>query len=145
MAILAALFLGAVGFFVLGVGGAIWMSSLYGSNSGGSEMSTIFTLGPLGCLAGILLGVGLVFHFSGGPAGWAKGLMIGGASLAGLAAIVLAGLVLAHPHSPPPRPETQEERALRPIERLIRLAMHEHRQRGQVHRGLTIAFEGPSL
>ena len=69
VAILAALFLGAAGLLLFGADGAVWLSSLYGSNSGGTEMSIVFTLGPLGGLTGILLGVGLMFHDSGGPAG----------------------------------------------------------------------------
>jgi len=96
MAVLAALILGVVGCFAFGAGAAIWMGSVYGSNSGGTEMSSFFTFGPVGGLAGILLGVGLVLHFKGAHAGWAKGLMIGAASLAGLALLALCGLALAH-------------------------------------------------
>ncbi len=97
MAILAALVLGAAGTFALGTGAAIWMGSLYGSNSGGTEMSSFFTFGPAGAFAGVLLGVGLVFRFGGGPANWAKGLMIGSGSIFGLAMLGLVGLALAHP------------------------------------------------
>jgi hypothetical protein len=101
IAILAGLVLGALGAFALGAGAAIWMGSLYGSNSGGTEMSSFFTFGPAGAIAGILLGVGLAFQFGGGPAGWAKGLMIGSASIFGIAVLALAGLALAHPRSVP--------------------------------------------
>jgi len=96
MAILAALVLGPVGFFVFGVGAAIWMDSVYGSNSGGTEMESFILFGPAGGLAGILLGIGLVLRFRSGRAGWGKGLMIGAGSLAGLAVLVLTVLALAH-------------------------------------------------
>ena len=85
-----------MGCFAFGVGSAIWMGSIYGSNSGGTEMSSFFTFGTVGGLAGILLGVGLVFHFNSGPAGWAKGLLISAASLTGLAVLTLSGLALTH-------------------------------------------------
>jgi hypothetical protein len=97
VAILAALIFGIAGCFAFGVGAAIWMGSIYGSNSGGTEMSSFFTVGPVGGLAGVLLGVALVFHFRSGPAGWAKGLMISAASLTGLTVLALSALALAHP------------------------------------------------
>jgi hypothetical protein len=54
-------------------------------------------------LAGILLGVGVALQFTGGPAGWAKGLTIAGATITGLAVLTLSGLALAHPR-PAPKP-----------------------------------------
>ena len=96
MAILAGLIIGAIEFFALGAIAAIWMSSIYGSNSGGTEMSSFFTFGPLGGLSGLLLGIGLVLHFRGKRKGLAKGLMLTAASLTGLGAVALIALALSH-------------------------------------------------
>ena len=96
LSILAGLILGAAGAFTTAMIAAIWMGSVYGSNSGGTEMSSAFTFGPAGGIAGILLGVGLVLRFFGGSAGWVKGLMVSAASLYGLILLALTGLALAH-------------------------------------------------
>jgi len=96
LSILAALILGDAGAFFTAMAAATWMSSVYGSNSGGTEMSSAFTFGPAGGIAGILFGVGLVLRFFGGSAGWAKGLMLSAAPLYGVILLALTGLALAH-------------------------------------------------
>ena len=53
--LLTGLILGAIEFFALGAVAAIWMGSIYGSNSGGTEMSSFFTFGPLAWACSLLL------------------------------------------------------------------------------------------
>lgn len=95
--IVAALIGGCVGFAAFGAGASIWMGSLFGSNSGGTEMNSFFIFAPIGGLAGILFGAGLALQFTRGPAGPAKGLMIAAASIAVLSFLALSGLAMTHP------------------------------------------------
>jgi hypothetical protein len=93
-AMLAAIVVGAAGCVAFGAGAAIWMSSIYGSQSGGVEMSSLFTFGPIGGLAGVLLGIGITLRFSHRPG--AKGLIIASAAIAGLAIVALFAMALSH-------------------------------------------------
>uniref|UniRef100_Q029T3 Uncharacterized protein n=1 Tax=Solibacter usitatus (strain Ellin6076) TaxID=234267 RepID=Q029T3_SOLUE len=76
-AILAALLGAGIGFFATGFAAATVLVSALGQRDGGPGMSGFFGFGPIGGVAGALLGVGLVLRFGGGPAGWGRGLMIG--------------------------------------------------------------------
>ena len=93
-AILAAIVVGVAGCVAFGAGAAIWMSSIYGSQSGGVEMSSLFTFGPIGGLAGSLFGIGLTLRFSRRSGG--KGLMIASGVIAGLAILGLSAMALSH-------------------------------------------------
>jgi MFS family permease len=89
MAILSALLGGVVGFFAMGFGAASVLTSALGSRDGGPAMSGFFGFGPIGGIAGALLGVGLVLRFAGGSAGWGKGLLIAAGALLALGGILL--------------------------------------------------------
>ncbi len=99
MAILSALLGGVLGFFLVGLGAAQLLVSAIGDRDGGSSMSGFFGFGPVGGIAGALLGVALVLRFGGGSATWSKGLMVASAILIALGGFLL--LATAHPDRGP--------------------------------------------
>jgi hypothetical protein len=90
MAIASAVLGAVIGFFSVGFGAAMALESVFGGRDGGPAMSGFFGFGPIGGLAGALLGVGLVLRFGGGSTSWAKGLMIAAGVLTGLGGLLLA-------------------------------------------------------
>jgi hypothetical protein len=90
LAILSALFGGIMGFFAAGIGAAMVLVSVFGGRDGGPDMAGLFGFGPIGGVAGALLGAGLMLRFGGGSRGWGKGLMVSSAILAALGGILLA-------------------------------------------------------
>jgi MFS family permease len=84
-----------VGFMAVGLGAASVLVKALGDRDGGSSMAGFFGFGPIGAIAGALLGAGLVLQFGGGSSGWAKGLMVSSGALT-----VLTGLVLIVSASP---------------------------------------------
>ncbi len=89
-AILAALLGAALGFFATGFFAATVLVRALGQRDGGPGMSGFFGFGPIGGVAGALLGVGLVLRFGGGPAGWGRGLMIGAGAVMAIGGMLLA-------------------------------------------------------
>jgi MFS family permease len=90
MAILSALLGAVIGFFAAGFGAANVLVSALGNREGGSSMGGLFVFGPIGGLAGALLGVGLVLRFGGGSPAWSKGLMIAAGVLTAFGGVLLA-------------------------------------------------------
>jgi hypothetical protein len=90
MAIVSALVCGIIGFIAVGSGSAMVLQSVMGSGEGGPAMVGFIFIGPIGGIAGALLGVGLALRFGGGSSGWGKGLMVGAGVVTVLAGIVLA-------------------------------------------------------
>ena len=93
MAIIAIL-CGILGFAIgaagTGIGAAKILEAAHGSREGYAGMVGVFYFGPLGGIAGALLGIGLALRFGGGPATWSKGLLIAAAIIAGFTGIALA-------------------------------------------------------
>lgn len=69
LAAIAGLVLGAIGAFIFGLGATQLMTAVGGARSGGSAMSGFFIFGPIGLLAGGLLGAGLVLRQAGAATG----------------------------------------------------------------------------
>jgi hypothetical protein len=90
MAIVSAVVGAVIGFFSVGFAAARILVAALGNHDGGSDMGGFFFFGPIGGLAGALLGVGLVLRFGGGSPAWGKGLIISAGVLTGLGAILLA-------------------------------------------------------
>jgi hypothetical protein len=88
--IVSALLGGVIGFAVAGFGAAAILVSAFGSHDGGPAMSGFFGFGPIGGIAGALLGAGIALRFGSGSSKWGRGLMIGGGVVT-----VLGGLALA--------------------------------------------------
>ncbi len=99
MAILSGLLGGAIGFFAVGLGAAAVLVAAFGDREGGSSMGGFFVFGPIGGIAGALLGIALVLRFGGGSAAWSKGLMIGAGVLIAMGGFLL--LATAHPDRGP--------------------------------------------
>jgi MFS family permease len=94
MKILITLFaatLGAiVGFAAAGFGAAALLVAIHGDHDGGTSMSGFFGFGPVGGLAGALIGAGLALRFGSISKKWGQRLTISGGVLAGLGAVILA-------------------------------------------------------
>jgi hypothetical protein len=90
MAIVSAVLGAVIGFCATGFGAAALLTSILGARDGGPGMSGFFFFGPIGGIAGALLGMGLVLRFGGGSAGWGRGLMISAGVLTLLGGALLA-------------------------------------------------------
>jgi hypothetical protein len=88
-AVLSALLGAVTGFFAAGFGAASVLVSAIGDREGGSSMEGFFGFGPIGGIAGALLGIGLALRFGGGSAAWSKGLMTAAGLLTALGSVVL--------------------------------------------------------
>ena len=83
--------LGAIiGFVGVGFAASAVLVSALGNREGSASMAGTFFFGPIGALAGALLGMGLVKRFGGGSPGSGKGLMIAAAVVTALGGIALA-------------------------------------------------------
>jgi hypothetical protein len=89
-AMLSALLGAALGFLATGFVAATVLVRALGQRDGGPGMSGFFGFGPIGGIAGALLGVGLVLRFGGGSAGWGRGLMAGAGVVIAVGGILLA-------------------------------------------------------
>ena len=89
-AVVAALLGAIIGFFAAGSGAATALVSALGSRDGGPAMSGFFGFGPIGAIAGALLGVGLVLRFGRGSPAWSKSLTISAGIVAALGGLLLA-------------------------------------------------------
>jgi hypothetical protein len=89
-ATLAALLGAALGFFATGFVAAAVLVRALGQRDGGPGMSGFFGFGPIGGIAGTLLGVGLALRFGGGSAGWGRGLMIAAGVVMAIGGMLLA-------------------------------------------------------
>ncbi|HEY1495775.1 MAG TPA: hypothetical protein VGF49_14585 [Candidatus Solibacter sp.] len=89
-ATLSALLGAALGFLATGFVAATVLVRALGQRDGGPGMSGFFGFGPIGAIAGALLGVGLVLRFGGGSAGWSRGLMVGAGVVIAVGGILLA-------------------------------------------------------
>ena len=87
---LSALAGAVIGFAAAGFGAAALLGSVFGHREGSAEMSGFFGFGPIGALAGTLLGAGLALRFGGGSVVWGLRLMV----TAGVVG-VCGGLLLA--------------------------------------------------
>jgi hypothetical protein len=92
-AILAAFLGGVLGFAAVGFGAAVALGSAPGHHDGGPEMAGLFGFGPIGGIAGAILGIGLSLRFWGGSAKWGGRLMIASGILAVATGILLAIVV----------------------------------------------------
>lgn len=95
MVILSALVGAVIGFAAVGFGAAMVLVSALGHRDGGPDMSGFFGFGPIGGIAGALIGAGLALHFGGGSLKWGQRLMIAGGLL-----IVAGGILLAYAAAP---------------------------------------------
>jgi hypothetical protein len=88
--ILAALLGAVAGFAAAGFGAAAILTSALGSQDGGPAMAGFFGFGPIGAIAGALLGAGSVMWFGKGSPGWGRGLMISAAVVFAMGGVLLA-------------------------------------------------------
>jgi predicted transcriptional regulator len=102
-AVISALAGGAIGFFLAGFGAVMLLVPIFGHRDGGTDMGGFFGFGPIGGIAGALLGAGLALRFGGGPLKWCQGLMVS----AGIVA-ALGGMLLAFASSPDRGPSYAE-------------------------------------
>ncbi len=89
-AILGALAGAVAGFAAAGFGAAAVLVSALGDREGGSSMSGFFVFGPVGAVAGALLGAGLTLRFGAASSSWARGLMLAAGIVTALGGILLA-------------------------------------------------------
>lgn len=87
-AIAAGLLVAAVLGFGMGFGAASWFTSVAGPREGAAAMSGFFLFGPIGAVAGLLLGSGIVVRF------WSAAHTAGGWLLGSGGAVLLFGVVL---------------------------------------------------
>lgn len=98
-AIVAGLLAAALLGFGMGFGAASWFTSVAGPREGAAAMSGFFVFGPIGAVAGLLLGSGAVVRF------WSAAHTVGAWLLGSGGVVLLLGLVLmfvaANPRSQP--------------------------------------------
>lgn len=82
----------AIGFAVAGFAAASILASVFGNRDGGSSMSGFFGFGPIGGVAGALLGAGLMMWFGKGSPQWGRGLVFSGGVVALLGSLLLAAV-----------------------------------------------------
>ncbi len=87
-AILAGLVLALLTGFGMGYGAATWFTSVAGPREGAAAMYGFFIFGPIGAVAGLLLGSGAVLKFSGYALTWGNWLLGSGS------VILVLGLML---------------------------------------------------
>jgi MFS family permease len=90
LTLISALLGAIVGFAAGGFGAASVLESVFGAKDGGPAMSGFFGFGPIGGLAGALLGAGLALRFGKRSLKWGSGLMICGAIVAASGGLLLA-------------------------------------------------------
>jgi MFS family permease len=88
--VIAALIGAIIGFAAAGFGAAAALVAVFGDHDGGTSMSGFFGFGPVGGLAGALLGAGLAIYFGGRSKTWGRRLMISAGVLFGLGGLILA-------------------------------------------------------
>jgi len=102
LTILSGLVGAVIGFASAGFGAAMVLVSVFGDHDGGSSMAGFFTFGPIGSIAGVLLGAGLALRFGHSSPKWGLRLMMG----AGIVS-VLGGVLLAVVSTPDRGPSIQ--------------------------------------
>jgi len=90
LVVFAALLGAIIGFIAAGFGAAAALVAVFGDHDGGNSMGGFFGFGPIGAIAGALLGVGLVLRFGGLSKKWGQRLMMSAAALFGLGGLLLA-------------------------------------------------------
>jgi hypothetical protein len=88
-----------IGLFGVGLSAAKVLEAIHGTREGAAAMAGFFYFGPIGGIAGTLIGVGLALRFGGGSATWGKGLMIAAAVIT-----ILGGVLFAITALPDARP-----------------------------------------
>jgi hypothetical protein len=83
-----------IGFFGVGLSAAKVLEAIHGTREGAAAMAGFFYFGPIGGIAGTLIGVGLVLRFGGGSGTWGKGLMIAAAVITVFGGVLFAMIAL---------------------------------------------------
>ena len=87
--VISALLGAIIGFAAAGFGSAAVLVAAFGDREGGNGMAGFFGFGPVGAIAGTLMGAGLALTFGPAANEWGKRLIVSGGVVLGIGVVVL--------------------------------------------------------